>query len=451
MEVVQSTLHRFCEASGEKVNLNKTQLYFSANVRHDIRMQLADLAGFSVTTDLENYLGVPILHAKSSRNKFDFLIERVSRHLSGWQSKLLSLAGRITLTKSILNTIPAFVMQTIKLPSSVCLELDRIMRRFIWGSTETRRKLSLANWDLVSSLKNLGGLGIRPIQRFNKAFLMKLAFQFITKQDSLWVRLLRDKYIPPSYRSGSHLPGHDGSIIWRGIKSVWYLTRGGCATLIRNGRNTDFWRDNWVEDDKPLIEYLSEEDRPSINPVMVAEFANADGKWKWDKFASLLPNSTCLRIASLLPPRQSAESDRLYWCSSRDGKCTVKSAYNSLLPDNITSSHTIWSVIWKWGDPERIRTFLWLACNNRLLTNMARFKRNLSSSGQCPLGCPSDESVLHVLRDCSVAKVLWNDLGVKMIQSGFFQVGILDWFESNLRCTYVLSSLPWTIIFGVTC
>lgn len=45
-------------------------------------------------------------------------IERVNSRLAGWKSRCLSLAGRITLTKSVVCAIPIHIMSTIKLPAS---------------------------------------------------------------------------------------------------------------------------------------------------------------------------------------------------------------------------------------------------------------------------------------------------------------------------------------------
>lgn len=38
------------------------------------------------------------------------------------------------------------------------------------------------------------GIGIRHLHDQNKSFLMKLGFNLVTKQDTLWVRVLRTKY-----------------------------------------------------------------------------------------------------------------------------------------------------------------------------------------------------------------------------------------------------------------
>ncbi|KAE8668584.1 hypothetical protein F3Y22_tig00112293pilonHSYRG00284 [Hibiscus syriacus] len=47
------------------------------------------------------------------------LIEKVEKRLSGWAAKTLSLYGRITLAKAVLQTIPSYAMQSTSLPKGV--------------------------------------------------------------------------------------------------------------------------------------------------------------------------------------------------------------------------------------------------------------------------------------------------------------------------------------------
>lgn len=45
------------------------------------------------------------------------------------------MAGRITLAKSVLLAIPNYFMGTVHLPISICREIEKITRNFIWGSS----------------------------------------------------------------------------------------------------------------------------------------------------------------------------------------------------------------------------------------------------------------------------------------------------------------------------
>ena len=41
-------------------------------------------------------------------------------------------------------------MQCHALPTKVCDAVDKIMRDFLWGSTEEKKKMYMVNWHVVS-------------------------------------------------------------------------------------------------------------------------------------------------------------------------------------------------------------------------------------------------------------------------------------------------------------
>ena len=64
MDMVISCLNRFCMASGQKVNQAKANVFFSWNVKHDLRRRILSKYGFALIIDLGMYLGIPILHKR---------------------------------------------------------------------------------------------------------------------------------------------------------------------------------------------------------------------------------------------------------------------------------------------------------------------------------------------------------------------------------------------------
>ena len=79
-----------------------------------------------------------------------------------------------------------------------------------------------------------------------------------------------------------------------------------------------------------------------------------------------------------------------------------------------------------------MKVFLWLARQDRLLTNKARLTRNLSHDSSCP-SCGHDvEDTLHVLRDCARAKTVWSVLVENSVQQRFFSLDLADWIDSNI-------------------
>lgn len=96
---------------------------------------ISDKNGIKSTRELGKYMGMSILEKSINKDTFGDVLEKVSSRLTGWKGKMLSFAGRLTLTKVILSSIPVHSMSTIALPKSTLTSLDKVSRSFVWGST----------------------------------------------------------------------------------------------------------------------------------------------------------------------------------------------------------------------------------------------------------------------------------------------------------------------------
>ena len=73
-----------------------------------------------------------------------------------------------------------------------------------------------------------------------------------------------------------------------------------------------------------------------------------------------------------------------------------------------------WKVIWKLAVPQRLRMFMWLSYQDRLMSNANRFIRHLTDDPRCYVCGEVEENTIHILRECPVAKILWRKLGVRV-------------------------------------
>jgi hypothetical protein len=62
--------------------------------------------------------------------------------------------------------------------------------------------------------------------------------------------------------------------------------------------------------------------------------------------------------------------------------------------------------IWRGKIPPKIRFFMWLLSNGAVLTKDNLLRGNWGGSPECYF-CEHDESVDHLIFQCSVAKVVW--------------------------------------------
>ncbi|KAF7843744.1 putative ribonuclease H protein At1g65750 family [Senna tora] len=148
-EVIKNCLETFCNSSGQKINKYKTKVYFSRNVNHTRISQICDHLGFSSTIDFRKYLGAPLHSNRVNKNTFSYITDKVDKRLGSWKEKSLSLAGRITLAKTVTSAIPNYSMQTALLPFSICDEIEKKERKFIWGSNNGSSKPHLIAWETL--------------------------------------------------------------------------------------------------------------------------------------------------------------------------------------------------------------------------------------------------------------------------------------------------------------
>lgn len=117
-------------ASGQKLNKDKTSLFFSRNTSDEKREEITHLSGLQATQKYEKYLGLPTLVRKSRTKAFKNIKDRVWERLQSWKVNFLSQAGKEVLLKAVIQAIPTYCMSVFLLPTSLCKDINRLMQRF---------------------------------------------------------------------------------------------------------------------------------------------------------------------------------------------------------------------------------------------------------------------------------------------------------------------------------
>lgn len=98
----------FCKASGQKLNFGKSAMLSSSNVHEMEAKRLSELLAISLTVKLGKYLGHHVRHHGRDGEGHRELVERVKDKLDGWKVCCLSRAGKFTLAKSAMSSLPIF-------------------------------------------------------------------------------------------------------------------------------------------------------------------------------------------------------------------------------------------------------------------------------------------------------------------------------------------------------
>nr|GEW04842.1 RNA-directed DNA polymerase, eukaryota [Tanacetum cinerariifolium] len=106
----------------------------------------------------------------------------------------LSVAGRYTLTKSVLSSLHLHYFSIFKVPKGILNKMESFRMNFFNGVDIADRKMSLIGWkNILASMKN-EGLGISSLFALNGALLFKWIWHFITNGSSLWSRFIKAIY-----------------------------------------------------------------------------------------------------------------------------------------------------------------------------------------------------------------------------------------------------------------
>ncbi|XP_061339245.1 uncharacterized protein LOC133285942 [Gastrolobium bilobum] len=468
LESIAHCLEKFSLMSGQCVSVEKSCIFFSKNVAQETIDSITAVSGFKRVSSLGCYLGALMRHGRVKRDHYADTISRVQGRLQGWKSKCFSLAGRITLAKSVISAIPSFHMQNSMLPVHVCQEIERLQRNFIWGDSDVKKRAHYVSWEQLCLPKNCGGLGFLDLRRQNAAFMQKLAWKVMNDQNSLWVQVMLGKYGRNLNPNRALISKGTDSPLWKYICTARDNLSQHLEWVVGNGKETCFWTDLWGGWKRSLYELVVCKPPNDQLPLKVCDYVDPDtGEWRWYCLLNWLDPNTLNKLKGIRPPVNDVLDDRLNWLWSRPNMSFVRNAY-CYMSDFSVGKDKIWAAIWRWKGPYRITVFIWLACLNKI---PVRTMTGQWSGGD--LGCPtcyySHETVLHVLRDCRVARqgsmssvnacvvsggILNSELagkhksacgGLAVSSSGEWKGG----FSANLGTVSVLEAKLWGVYHGL--
>lgn len=94
------------------------------------KQKIKEITGFHNMKGYVMYFGNSFLYGISRVKAFDHLRKKILRRMEGWQVHLLLRVGKTTLIKLVVQSIPTYYMCTHRPPSSLCSNLDSLVRHF---------------------------------------------------------------------------------------------------------------------------------------------------------------------------------------------------------------------------------------------------------------------------------------------------------------------------------
>ncbi|XP_019185979.1 PREDICTED: uncharacterized protein LOC109180725 [Ipomoea nil] len=242
-------LDTYAAASGQKINLDKSTICFSANVVVLGRQDIVQILGVRERNTVGRYLGLPSLIGRRKKQILGFFKERILTKIRSWNSRFLSRAGREVLLKNVVQAIPSYAMMVFLLPVGLCKEMETLMNEYWWtGSVGKGKVIRWRSWGGLCAPKTTGGMGFRTLDEMNLTLLGKQAWHLITRPSSL---VTKD------------------------------LMKDGCRRAIGNGYDTVIGSMPWLPDDDDP--YIQTEVPGAIASASVSSLLNEEGT-SWDRY-----------------------------------------------------------------------------------------------------------------------------------------------------------------------
>jgi hypothetical protein len=107
--------------------------------------------------------------------------------------------------------------------------------------------------------------------------------------------------------------------------------------------------------------------------------------------------------------------DLLIWTGGdHSGVLTVRNVYNALAREYWPNTVTGWRrTFWTWDIALKIKLFMWLALENKILTWDNLRKRGWEGPSVCSLCYREEESIFHIFVSCPFTLQIWNFLAIE--------------------------------------
>ncbi|GJZ81199.1 RNA-directed DNA polymerase, eukaryota, reverse transcriptase zinc-binding domain protein [Tanacetum coccineum] len=187
ISTIKRGLEKFSKVSGLHPNMNKITM-FCSSLSEEEKEVFLNILPFKIGRLLVRYLGVPMMDKKIRVKDCKSLVDKVRQKLCDWKNKSLSYAGRNQLIASVLSPMQVYLGSVFLIPTTVIKEIETLFKGFLWCNGDlTRGKASVA-WKDVCKPKYQGGLGLKPLNLWNKTLLIKHLWNIAANKESLWVK-----------------------------------------------------------------------------------------------------------------------------------------------------------------------------------------------------------------------------------------------------------------------
>lgn len=402
---VLQVLREFELRSGLAVSVQKSSFFASGLSQQELDTIKAS-TGMPHASLPVRYLGVPLTTKKLSIHDCEVLIQQVKGRMNSWSARSLSFVGRLLLIKTVIAGINTFWCSSFILPKACIKRINSLCRVFLWKGKIEGPHSARVSWEMVTKPKINGGLGIKYLKTWNKAFCLRMIWLLFFQAGSVWVAWFRSEVLDgnlSNYWTVKTNPRFswlvNKLIKMREVVFTWIKVQ------VENGRNCRFRTDNWSPYGS-LEHFLlrGTGSRFGIAKTATLSDLHMEGQWalppaRSDEFLQVQIYLTTLHITE--------EEDRHEWVltGSPSTRYITGEVYKKLRGEEEEVS---WAgIVWTSGSIPKHSFLTWLFILNRCPTRDRLIQWGFQTDSACLL-CNGDvESRDHIFFLCPYTWELW--------------------------------------------
>lgn len=125
-----------------KINYDKSDL-ITMGLDEDSTNDFAKIFCCKKSDFAIKYLGMPLHYSKLKRVDLQPVINKIIKRIAGWRGRRLSYAGRLTLLRACLESIPIYLLSIIKFPRWALDMINTHMGHFLWDNSKENTDIIL--------------------------------------------------------------------------------------------------------------------------------------------------------------------------------------------------------------------------------------------------------------------------------------------------------------------
>jgi hypothetical protein len=393
---INSVFENLKKYAGLQLNVNKCKAYFSKYCKY--KTEFLNILQIEEGFLPIKYLGLPLSTNVIKDSDCSTLIDKIQNRMETWSCKLLSIAGRLELIKTVIYAIILYWIQSFQIPATSIKKLESRCADFLW-----KGKYHKISWENVCRPKNEGGLGIRNIKDLCTTCHLKLFWRFLNS-DSLWARWMRSKYLKHN-NFWSTVYNSNQSNTWKHILNSRDIGKLLIERKFKNGKETSLWFDPWFKNETFI-------NRVGWNSLVICGGSN-------NKVSDIIINNQWQpHIHPITNPHKDeickiqidafAENDYWEWKANSRGKFSFKATWNFIRSKHPTEEW--YNCIWNRVNCPKMAFCTYFAVRNRLPTwdKLNKWGNNLNSL--CSLCNMCNEDSNHIFFECSYSVYIWNQI-----------------------------------------